>query len=477
MEQIKDSKLSVGELVNKLSSLEHLKLIDTKTLQRKLTLLNALKDFQYMVNEGPTGTGRARYGMVLSGGSTTPWAKDHPINFFSSPVVLDLKTSTSELVSGLIDGHTRHLLDNIKLLRRGKLEVKDKYDPDYHDALIAGLSWKDLDDEEKALVPPVLLIGTGDSLIKKELADLIDLLNGKWPVKVCVIDDALPSGKEMLIHAGQVDTKLLAIMMSGDVFVLKGTMADKRHLFKGLIDGMRFSQAALFYLYAPGNGKYANSVKEWEGLASLAISTRVFPVFRYDPESGNERSFSKGLSLKNNPSFEDHWSEITLKFAENEEMKEINYSPTYADWLFVHETFQDHFKLVDSPGKDTVPVAEYLTMNDQVTKNLTPVIFRIDEHNKLQCWSVSTEIVGATRSVFRNWRTLSEIAGLYAQFPAQVREEVEKELTAKHQEAIEQLEKEFQEKLKNQEQQHMEVVKKKLKEKLLQLSKIRKGDI
>jgi mRNA-degrading endonuclease RelE of RelBE toxin-antitoxin system len=66
---------------------------------------------------------------------------------------------------------------------------------------------------------------------------------------------------------------------------------------------------------------------------------------------------------------------------------------------------------------------------------------------------------------------------LYAQFPAQVREDVEKELTAKHQEAIEQLEKEFQEKLKNQEQQHMEVVKKKLKEKLLQLSKIRKGDI
>ena len=79
-------RLPLDEVVGRLASREHLQLVDTHSLQRKIELVNDLKDMHRALTSGPTGTGRARYGLVLTPG-VWPWADTYPFNTFLAPAL------------------------------------------------------------------------------------------------------------------------------------------------------------------------------------------------------------------------------------------------------------------------------------------------------------------------------------------------------------------------------------------------------
>jgi hypothetical protein len=85
-------------------------------------------------------------------------------------------------------GWQRHLIDNVRLLRRAELEVKDKYRPEVHDLEIGHLDWGQLKEQEKQLLNPLFLIGDSQLFAQANSNGLLDLLLLDMPIKVVVLD-------------------------------------------------------------------------------------------------------------------------------------------------------------------------------------------------------------------------------------------------------------------------------------------------
>ncbi|MCB0687228.1 MAG: 4Fe-4S binding protein, partial [Saprospiraceae bacterium] len=101
--------------------------IDTEELRRKTDLIGDLKAMKWILEEGPGGTGRSRFGLVLAGRSLE-WAQEYPFSHFSQPAVFHQTGSVSNQCLGLFKGLLRFHLDHLKILRRAALEAADKYD-------------------------------------------------------------------------------------------------------------------------------------------------------------------------------------------------------------------------------------------------------------------------------------------------------------------------------------------------------------
>jgi len=189
LKKAEGKKMSFSEVVTEIGEGVNNKMIDTKALGRKTDLVDSLKNLKWVLSEGPTGVGRSRYGMLIAGDSSMDWAKQYPANNFTNPSVIHWNGSAPEQTLGLFHGQLRYLLDNIKLMRRAELEAKDKYDTALHNIQIAELSWDDLSDDEKKLVPPVLLVAERDDLNESGWSSLNKLLAQKYPVKVFLFDN------------------------------------------------------------------------------------------------------------------------------------------------------------------------------------------------------------------------------------------------------------------------------------------------
>ena len=139
--------------------------------------------------QGPTGVGRSRFGLTLSGEERFQWANRYPYNPFSTPIVITGHEHATELIAGVLEGQMRSVIDNIKLLRQAKLEIKNKYVPKEHDRELASLDWNTISEEEQGLVPPMLLVGDANTLRKNSMESIGNLLTTNMPVKVFLVDD------------------------------------------------------------------------------------------------------------------------------------------------------------------------------------------------------------------------------------------------------------------------------------------------
>ncbi|MFQ5448506.1 MAG: 4Fe-4S binding protein, partial [Saprospiraceae bacterium] len=460
-------RLPLDELVDKLSREEHLKLVDTEALQRKLDLVSDLKELHWILTEGPNGMGRSRLGLAVQGGDL-PWAGAYPFNPFLAPVFLPAGNMTPGLAQGLFQGYLRHALDNIRLLRRAQLEANDKYQPGVHAAQIARLDWADLAEEEKQLVPPLLLVGDKNALGEAAIASLMNLLATDWPVKIVLLDTAGYAADggtpRQLTESGALILQALAWRKA---YVFKGSAGDKKVLFNGLLKGMRRQGPALFDLLAPAPERHLPACRTT--LAGLAWQTRAFPSFQHMPEE-DEGYLSSSISLDGNPSPAENWHRQTLRFESKREEKTQEYSLTFADWLFTLKDWQTEFRPAQ-PGEKTLPVAGYLALEAGARGGVLPVVFTVNETRELQEMVASPKVTAATSAALSQWNTLREIAGTLTPYPEKLWKEAEAALTEKYEEKMAALKAEYEEKMARQEADFMEKTKVKLREKLLALSR------
>lgn len=292
----KGRKLPLDELVGSLGSEQHLQMVDTAQLQRKIQLESNLKDLRWALADGPAGTGRARYGIV-SFSEDLPWLDEYPYQPFSVPVWrCDAGQGMAE-VSGLIRGQIRNLLDEVKLLRRAKLEIRDAYRPEIHDAQIASLTWEELDEKERRLLPPMLVVADAKKLSGAGIRQILEWLSSDWPVKVVLLNDGLtdPAG-----HATGVEGLLFSAMNLRKPLVFQGNLHARRRFFKGLVAGLQSPGPALFHLLAPQPEQHNIPASGWADLYRMALKTRAFPSLLFEPRA-EMAFFSEGLSLKGNP--------------------------------------------------------------------------------------------------------------------------------------------------------------------------------
>ncbi len=460
---LSSKKMSLREIVNKFSAQET-SLLDAEDLKRMTELVGTLNQLKWALEEGATGLGRARYGLVLSDSPSLAWAKQYPFNSFTSPVLVPWKGGGAEQIQGLFQGQLRYWLDNIKLLRRASLELQNKYESAKHDKQLAALSWEDLTEEEKERIPALVLVLEQADLNQQGWSKLYEILGGKLPVKVVLLDDALVTQKEHQTQLIQTTSGLIGAIALKNAYVFQGSMGNAEHFFNGLLEGLCQPTPALFSLYAAKREKHIGKYADWRPLATLATNSRAFPSLKYNPV-GEAKLLSDKISLEGNQSDSADWHTEAM---EGENGVSLNYTITWADWLYAQRNGQKEFTQVEVSDKN-LALAEYLDLDSQNRKNKIPVLFRKTEKG-IHYYAVSNWAVAMTEKVRANWNTWQEVAGMLTEFPTKIQAKIEQELKQKHEIEQATLQAKHEQELKEQAAQQTELLRQKLKEKLVTLA-------
>lgn len=467
LSEIKEDRNPFENVIEKLGTGEHLKLVDTKSLKRKVELVKSLTSLKWLLREGSSGTGRARMGFVTDG--SLAWSNAYPWNNFTSPVLIQLDGTTPELARGIVQGHTREMLDNIKIIRRAELEISGSYVPDINDIQIAALSWNDLTPKEKNLVPPILVIGTRSRLAGKNMDALIRMLDCNWPLKAIVLDDAAPGTDGYFGEITGGTGALLPILAMRNVNVLKSSLAMPLHLFSGLSEVFNSSKPAMAWVFTPSISKHIIPSGVFPRLYALSLDARTFPVFNFNPDREGS-VLSSNVNLEGNPQGESIWMQSDLSYTESGEEKTMPYSLSWADWAYTLKAWQEKFQPhTDAMGKPVL-VAEYVLLPKSERMGKSPVIYRIDHTGELKKYQADDDVVRATEACANAWQLLREISGELTAFPEKLQKKVEAELAVAYDQRIEESKLQYEQKLLNLEQEHLEKIRIKLKEKLMRLS-------
>ncbi len=263
--------------------------VDTAHLLRLIGLSKDVALAHYKLTSGEHGLGRARYGMAITGNTTTAWAARFPANPFQVPVAVDSNGDAAQLAMGLVEGHLDETTEFVRLLRQARLEIDRPDGLDWKRDALAKLGWQDLDDDELDLCPPLLLVGSDDMLAGRGLAQLMWLLNSGLPVKVLMLSalDLPPAGIGMLALAQR------------KAYVAQSSIAAADHLFGCLSDALAFRGPALVQVYSPSPSRDGFEADLAFEIAHDAVAARVLPMFRYDPRQ--EGVFGTRISLDGNP--------------------------------------------------------------------------------------------------------------------------------------------------------------------------------
>ena len=387
--------------------------VDTDLLLRLIDLSNSIATAHHRLIAGEHGLGRARYGLAIAGGSTAAWAGAFPHNPFQAPVLIDMSGDAAQLAAGLIEGHLQETTELIRLLRRARLEVDPPDGADWKREALASLSWQDLDPEEIALCPPLILVGSDEMLAGQGLSQLIWLLNSGLPVKVLVLSDLDFGLLEDPANNPRANLGLLALAQR-KAFVAQTSIADTAHFAESLLHALRHAGPALVQAYAPSPRRHGFAPRETLAQAQRTVDCRALPLFRYDPAA--EGVFGSRISLNGNP-------------------EDSQPSQTLADWALGQTRFAADLATLTDDAPSPLPLQEWLLLDVAKREGKTPFVATLDgdvEHRH----AVSRRLAEASAECLANWQTLQELAGIVTPFTERLEQDIRADLATEHEAAL-----------------------------------------
>ena len=134
-------------------------------LGRLASSLKALKDLKWRYEEGPSSRGRASLGITNSTGCSSVWGSTYPFNPYPFPWVNHLFQDAPSIAIGIFEGHMRKMGDAFAAVRRAGKLLDGSYDAAKDEAFFTAFDWRQFDDEEFNLVPPILAIGGDGAML------------------------------------------------------------------------------------------------------------------------------------------------------------------------------------------------------------------------------------------------------------------------------------------------------------------------
>ncbi|MCW8949627.1 MAG: ferredoxin, partial [Sedimenticola sp.] len=195
-------------------------------------------------------------------------------------------------------------------------------------------------------------------------------------------------------------------------FVLQSSQANVTHLLEGFIDGLNSRRPAMFNIYTTCQPEHGVADHASEAQAKLALESRAYPLFRYDPDEGV--TFSECSSIEGNPSVDTDWPTYTLNYQDekgNEAKMEL--PVTFADFAFSEGRFRKHFRSVpqDAWNEDMVELHEFLDMDEDERDGRFPYIWAVDKKSHLMRVLVAHEIVLSCEERRNFWHQLRALSG------------------------------------------------------------------
>jgi len=432
--------IDLAQLTEKVGSAVSTGHVDGAHLGRLVDAARGLADLHWRLSKGPDGLGRARLGLAIAPGSVAMWAGAFPHNPFACPVVIDASGETSQLARGLIEGQIRHVLSGLRLLRWAKLELENPAEAAGAAEALTSLRYGDLTAEERAACPPILVVGDEQSLGGRGLSALVGLLGSGLPVKVIVLSDIGSAADGALsvdslgdYPAGQrFDVALLALL-SRDAFVAQVSVAQPDHFAEAVGAAIAFDGPALIHVHAPSPQRHGFPAERLHAQASLAVRSRAFPIFTFDPAAPGV--FGSRLDLSANPDAASRWST-------DSEGRVL----TPADWAATEERFAEHLRSLSSDDPAPASIAEYLGLTEAEGKDRTPYVLVTDGDEERRLRVDDVLLADAARRM-RLWRTLQELAGVVTPFTKQVRQAAERDLAEAHESELAGLKAEYERKI------------------------------
>jgi pyruvate-ferredoxin/flavodoxin oxidoreductase len=430
-------------------------------LERLIQSIEALKNLRWRYDEGPGGRGRAALGMANSTGCSSVWGSTYPYNPYPFPWVNHLFQDSPSIAIGLFEGHMRKMADAFVSIRRAELLARGEYDAVRDEPFFQAFDWKQFNDEEFQLCPPIIAMGGDGAMLDIGFQNLSRLMASGKPLRVIVLDtqvysntggQACTSGFTGQIadmsaygkaqHGKQEVRKelsLIALAHRG-VYVHQSSQASASHLIAGVIKGLQKRRPALFNVYTPCPVEHGLPDEWAPRAAQLALESRAFPFLTYDPDAGE--SIADCLSLAGNPAPAETWPAYTLRYvAQNGAEETMELPLTIADWAATEGRFKKHFTTLKEAGDDALPFHEYIALPLEDRAGKSPFIYTIDAERKLQRMKVAPEIVLLAEDRLHFWAQLRELAG-QSLSPA-VRDSITSELQADYERKLSALKAEY----------------------------------
>jgi pyruvate-ferredoxin/flavodoxin oxidoreductase len=191
---------------------------------------------------------------------------------------------------------------------------------------------------------------------------------------------------------------------------MQGTIAHPSHLIEGFIEGLASRRPALFNCYTSCQPEHGIADDRGAAQARLAVESRAYPLFRFDPSRG--ATLTECLDLSGNPAADADWPVYTLSYRKHERAHSLELPLTFADFAASEGRFRKHFRTVpeDAWHDDMLPLAEYLALPGGERDGKLPFIWHVLPDGRLGRLAVSAAIVASTEDRRDFWRLLRGLA-------------------------------------------------------------------
>ncbi len=428
-----NTDLTLAGITGQLDKFGKSKPIDQDWLRRVTQILAKLNKLKWRYTEGTTGKGRSSMGMLNATGCTSVWGSTYPFNPYPFPWANHLFQDSPSMAMGVFEGHMAKMADGFKVIRMAELELQGKYDEKKHKDFFTYFNWRHFTDDEWLLCPPVAVIGGDGAMYDIGFQNLSRAMMSGKPLKMLIVDtgvysntggQACTSGftgqvSDMAQYGKAIQGKQeirkeigLIAMAHRTTYVMQGSLANTSHLIEGFIDGLMAKRPALFNCYTSCQPEHGIGDDMGSHQAKLALESRAYPLYRYNPDLG--RTTQECLDLSGNPAPDKAWPTYTLTYKENGREKQMELPMTFADFAITEARFRKQFRKVpaDAWTSKMVPLHEFLELPQERRGGKFPFIWTVDKKQHLGRVLVAEPIVLACEDRQNFWTMLKGMAGI-----------------------------------------------------------------
>jgi pyruvate-ferredoxin/flavodoxin oxidoreductase len=430
--EIGDGDVTLGGIVDRMESRTGGQPIDQEWLRRVTQLVAQLKELRWKYQEGTTGRGRSTMGMINATGCTSVWGSTYPFNPYPFPWANHLFQDTASMAMGIFEGHMAKMAEGFKAIRIAALELSGEYDDSLHREFFTYFDWQQFSDEEWELCPPVVAVGGDGAMYDIGFQNLSRLMASGKPIKTLVVDtqvysntggqactsgflgqisDMAQFGK--VIQGKQEPRKEIGLigMAHRTTYVLQSTIAHPSHMIEGFIRGLKARRPALFNIYSSCQPEHGIGDDMSAHQAKLAVESRAYPLFRYDPDEG--KTPAECFDLEGNPAPDQDWPTYRIQYEQNGRRKEMELPMTFADFAVTETRFRKHFRMAppDTWNESMVPLAEFLEMPEDEREGHFPYVWTVDRQQQLSRLLVARPMVDSSEDRRDFWTQLRALAG------------------------------------------------------------------
>jgi pyruvate-ferredoxin/flavodoxin oxidoreductase len=454
-----DGDLTLARIADRIEKTHEVEPIDREWLSQVTDLIAKLADLKWRYQSGTSGKGRASMGMLNATGCTSVWGSTYPFNPYPFPWANHLFQDSVSMAMGVFEGHMAKMAEGFKAVRFAELVLKDKYDPERHAEKYRYFDWRDFTDEEFHLCPPVVAVGGDGAMYDIGFQNLSRAMMAGKPVKVLIVDtqvysntggQACTSGffgqiSDMAQFGKAIKGKEearkeigLIAMAHRTTYFMQSTMAYSNHMIEGFVQGLMSRRPALFNLYTSCQPEHGIGDDMGNHQAKLAVESRAYPLFKYDPDLG--KTPAECFDLDGNPAIDRDWPVTKINYVERGRQKEMDLSTTFVDFAVTETRFRKHFRKIprDAWHENMVLVSDYLELDEDEREDQVPYVWALDAKRELSRLLVDETMVKSAEERRDFWIMLKAIAGAGEseevssdeQLESQIRQEVVQKITS-----------------------------------------------